>query len=235
MHLYPSWLAVRTATDITARRLANNPFLTPATCITQCRPTVIYSLRDYSKPDMQTGRSAARAEVPFLFKAFEAGQQPPPRPGTKKADQPRAATIHEYLDWTVTASEAEDPDELDFAGFRVIVLSPRAKLLYPPPNTPYNEEVVEPGRGLGAALPPIPRIMVHNKPICAATIRVGPAWLEVPFYATQESRRNKGGDHPLPSPLLCCVQPDACFLQTTILRVFILLSMQAMAGRCWKR
>lgn len=25
---------------------------------------------------------------------------------------PRAATIHEYLDWTVTASEAEDPDEL---------------------------------------------------------------------------------------------------------------------------
>lgn len=61
---------------------------------------------------MQAGRSAARAEVPFLFKAFEAGQQPPPRPGTKKADQPRAATIHEYLDWTVTGSEAEDPDEL---------------------------------------------------------------------------------------------------------------------------
>ena len=29
---------------------------------------------------------------------------------------PRAATIHEYLDWTVTASEAEDPDELVRAG-----------------------------------------------------------------------------------------------------------------------
>ncbi len=32
----------------------------------------------------------------------------------------------------------------------------------------------------------------HQKPICAATIRMGPSWMEVPFYATQESRRNKG-------------------------------------------
>ncbi len=39
-------------------------------------------------------------------------QAPPPRPGTKKAEQPRAATIHEYLDWTVTSSAAEDEDEL---------------------------------------------------------------------------------------------------------------------------
>jgi hypothetical protein len=39
-------------------------------------------------------------------------QAPPPRPGTRKAEQPRAATIHEYLDWTVTSSAAEDEDEL---------------------------------------------------------------------------------------------------------------------------
>ena len=50
------------------------------------------------------GRRMARDELPFLFKAFEQGQAPPPRAGTKKADMPRAATIHEYLDWTVTAS-----------------------------------------------------------------------------------------------------------------------------------
>ena len=45
--------------------------------------------------------------MPFLFKAFESGQAPPPRPGTKKAEEPRAATIHEYLDWTVTSNDAE--------------------------------------------------------------------------------------------------------------------------------
>ena len=58
----------------------------------------------------------ARDELPFLFKAFELGQVPPPRPGTKRAEAPRAATIHEYLDWTVTASEPEDPDELVSGG-----------------------------------------------------------------------------------------------------------------------
>jgi hypothetical protein len=41
-----------------------------------------------------------------------AAQAPPPRPGTKKAEQPRAATIHEYLDWTVTNAEGSDPDDL---------------------------------------------------------------------------------------------------------------------------
>lgn len=45
--------------------------------------------------------------MPFLFKAFESGQARPPRPGTKKAEEPRAATIHEYLDWTVTSNDSE--------------------------------------------------------------------------------------------------------------------------------
>ena len=76
------------------------------------RPNVVFSIRDYAKPTTTEGRRNARDELPFLFKAFEMGQQPPPRPGTKRAEVPRAATIHEYLDWTVTASEPEDPDEL---------------------------------------------------------------------------------------------------------------------------
>ena len=62
--------------------------------------------RNYTT-DKQAGRQLARADVPFLFKAFESGQAPPPRPGTKKAEEPRAATIHEYLDWTVTSNDAE--------------------------------------------------------------------------------------------------------------------------------
>lgn len=49
----------------------------------------------------------ARNDVPFLFKAFESGQARPPRPGTKKAEEPRSATIHEYLDWTVTSNDSE--------------------------------------------------------------------------------------------------------------------------------
>lgn len=49
--------------------------------------------------------------MPFLFKAFETGQARPPRPGTKAAEEPRASTIHEYLDWTVTAAEGGDADD----------------------------------------------------------------------------------------------------------------------------
>ena len=75
------------------------------------RPNVAYELRDYTK-DKRAGRQYARLELPFLFRAFETGQAPPPRPGTKKAEEPRAATIHEYLDWTVTAEDAEQEDEL---------------------------------------------------------------------------------------------------------------------------
>jgi len=66
------------------------------------RPLVAYEVRDYHDPD---GRRLARFDLPFLFKAFETGQPAPPRAGTKNAAKPRAATIHEYLDWTVTAEE----------------------------------------------------------------------------------------------------------------------------------
>ena len=73
------------------------------------RPTVAYEVRDYGVPD---GRRLARFELPFLFKAFEYGQAGPPRPGSKNASEPRAATIHEYLDWTVTAEEPKQSVDL---------------------------------------------------------------------------------------------------------------------------
>jgi GNAT superfamily N-acetyltransferase len=158
---------------------------------------VVFAMRDYRSEDIMEGRRNARDELPFLFKAFEQGQAPPPRPGTKKADLPRAATIHEYLDWTVTASVPQDPDELDFEGFRVLVLYPRFKLWHPPPSEPYNSELELKHPEFGAPKPPIPHLQVCNKPICAATIRIGPSWVEVPFYATQESRRNKGNGRAL--------------------------------------
>ena len=73
------------------------------------RPLVAYEVRDYHNPD---GRRLARFDLPFLFKAFETGQPAPPRAGTKNAAKPRAATIHEYLDWTVTAEEPKRPIDL---------------------------------------------------------------------------------------------------------------------------
>lgn len=87
------------------------------------RPTILYQLRDYSTAagfappedpacSRGDGARAAREDLPFLFRAFEAGHPPPPPPGSKEAEAPRASTIHEYLDWTVSAAEANAPDEL---------------------------------------------------------------------------------------------------------------------------
>ena len=76
------------------------------------RPNVYYELRDYSLPNKLDGSKQARSDVPYLFKSFETGQARPPRPGTKNAQLPRAATIHEYLDWTVTAQGSQALDEL---------------------------------------------------------------------------------------------------------------------------
>ena len=73
------------------------------------RPNVAYEVRDYRIAD---GRRLSRLELPFLFKAFETGQPAPPRAGSKNASKPRAATIHEYLDWTVTAEEQKRPSDI---------------------------------------------------------------------------------------------------------------------------
>ncbi|KAK9803295.1 hypothetical protein WJX72_009402 [[Myrmecia] bisecta] len=155
------------------------------------RPTVFYELVDYGKGDKAEGAKQARADVPYLFKAFETGQAPPPRPGSKNANQPRVATIHEYLDWTVTHDEAVEDDELDFGGFRVVLLFPRFKPGWPPPGT-YQEEAERKHTVLGAPRNPLPQLLLGGRPICAATIRLGTGYMEVPFFATMESRRNKG-------------------------------------------
>lgn len=93
----------------------------------------------------------------------------------------------------------------------MLVLMPRFKLQFPPPSQPYNSEVPLAHPQLGAPLPPIPHLMVHQKPICAATVRLGPGWLEVPFYATQETRRNRGERraHPPLAPLCIAVVINA--------------------------
>lgn len=76
------------------------------------RPNVMFCIRDYTQGDKAKGAEAARGEVPFLFKAFETGQIGPRRLARMgPAERPRNTTIHEYLDWTVTAVEArEDGD-----------------------------------------------------------------------------------------------------------------------------
>ena len=142
--------------------------------------------------DRTTGIKAARADLPFLFRAFEAGQAPPPRPGTRAFAEARAATIHEYLDWTLSAEDALEDDELDFGGFRTVVLSPRFKPAWPPPGA-YDADGPAPSvPSLGAPLPPHPTLLPTGKPICAATVRSSLGYLEVPFFATQEARRNRG-------------------------------------------
>jgi hypothetical protein len=79
----------------------------------------------------------------------------------------------------------------DFGGFRVIVLLPRFKPGWVAPGT-YQEELPRKEGELGAPKSALPVIMPNGKPICSATIRAGPGYLEVPFFATQETRRRKG-------------------------------------------
>lgn len=155
------------------------------------RPNVYYELRDYSQPNKLDGSKQARSDVPYLFKSFETGQARPPRPGTKNAQLPRAATIHEYLDWTVTAQGSQAVDELDFSGFRTIVLVPRFRPHWPAPGLFDKEHSKKPHR-LGAPRNPWPVLLCDGKPVCAATVRVSLGYLEVPFFATLESKRKKG-------------------------------------------
>lgn len=77
------------------------------------RPHVVYQLRSYaSTTDPDEAALQARQEIPFLFKAFETGQIGPKRMAKMHGGKPRMATIHEYLDWTVTAQAAETDEEL---------------------------------------------------------------------------------------------------------------------------
>lgn len=83
------------------------------------QPNIVYELRKYEAK--KNGASTARKELPFLFKPFEMGQAPPKqqkgnKKSTKKKHQPdeeqeelksNESTIHEFLDWTVTAVKPE--------------------------------------------------------------------------------------------------------------------------------
>lgn len=169
------------------------------------RPLVAYEIRDYHHPD---GRRLARFDLPFLFKAFETGQTAPPRAGTKNAAKPRAATIHEYLDWTVTAEEPKRPIDLDFGGFRVVAIIPRHKPNWPAPGV-YEEEAPKRFKDLGAESNPLPVLLPGGKAISAATVRLGLGWMEIPFVATQEQRRNRGFGRAL----LDSIEEIARFLQ----------------------
>eukprot|EP00195_Chlamydomonas_chlamydogama_P016772 CAMPEP_0202912740 /NCGR_PEP_ID=MMETSP1392-20130828/58548_1 /ASSEMBLY_ACC=CAM_ASM_000868 /TAXON_ID=225041 /ORGANISM="Chlamydomonas chlamydogama, Strain SAG 11-48b" /LENGTH=245 /DNA_ID=CAMNT_0049603753 /DNA_START=372 /DNA_END=1106 /DNA_ORIENTATION=+ len=106
--------------------------------------------------------------------------------------KPRVATIHEYLDWTVTAQTAEADDELDFGGFRLLVILPRYYSHWPAPDYPGNVEGIKTQPSLGAPKHPMPMLQTHGKPMSAATIRTGPGYIEVPFVATHESKRGRG-------------------------------------------
>ncbi len=71
--------------------------------------------------------------------------------------------------------------------------------------------------------------MAHQKPICAATVRVGPGWLEVPFYATQEARRNKGHGRAL----LAAIE-DVCRL-LHLPRVLLCSTDDARVKATWRQ
>ncbi|GIL47151.1 hypothetical protein Vafri_4041 [Volvox africanus] len=158
------------------------------------RPHVVYQLRTYSNTgSAEEAAQQARLDSPFLFKAFETGQIGPKRLARMHGDKPRVATIHEYLDWTVTAQAAEGDDELDFDGFRVLVILPRYRSGWPPPGGEVTaaDEARKP-RLLGAPKSPLPALQTHGKPVTAATIRSGPGYLEIPFVATHENKRGRG-------------------------------------------
>ncbi|KAF8069455.1 hypothetical protein HT031_001571 [Scenedesmus sp. PABB004] len=154
------------------------------------RPNVIYCIKDY-RADKVAGAAEARSDMPFLFKAFETGQIGPRRLSRLAGDKPRNATIHEYLDWTVTGVEAKHEGEYDFSGFRILVLLPRDRIMWPAPG---QFDKSEPRRHplLGAPRDPLPRLQVKGKPLSAATIRTGPGYIEVPFVATHENKRGRG-------------------------------------------
>ena len=88
------------------------------------RPHVVYELRDYSERPSGAGAEEARSDLPFLFRPFEVGQAPPPKMGSVEADLPRDSTIHEYLNWTVTAESLVREDNL------VRILDARARTGY---------------------------------------------------------------------------------------------------------
>ena len=86
----------------------------------------------------------------------------------------------------------QDWDDLDFGGFRTIMLFSRHKPEHPPPGV-YDAASASTVPGLGGSLPAKPCLMTRAvKPMCVATIRVGDGYMEVPFFATNDNHRGRG-------------------------------------------
>lgn len=83
----------------------------------------------------------------------------------------------------------------DFEGFLTIVLLPRHRVSWPAPGQITDSA---PQARMGVRLPSLPALEAGLKPICAATIRSGVNYVEVPFFATHEGRR-----YPLTTTQLC--------------------------------
>jgi len=91
---------------------------------------------------------------------------------------------------TGTHQTASTPPPQDFSGFRIVLLYPRERNMWPAPNSSQPQPKADPR--LGAPNDPWPGLMIKGRPLTAATIRSGPGYLEVPFVATHENKRGRG-------------------------------------------
>ena len=131
---------------------------------------------------------------------------PNPNPVTPVGSGLHAPTIHEYLDWTVTANctrpNSEEDVELDFEGFRVVTVCGRHRPAWPRPGEQMvkgghyaveNEQFKLPWMG-----ETLPALSVSGSAYSAATLRSGYGgkpgkyWIEVPFFATASTKRGRG-------------------------------------------
>jgi len=157
------------------------------------RPHVYYELFNHKLLYIQK----ARKQVGFLFKAFEKGHVNLFRKIKKTAvSEPRAVTIREFMNWTVGGNpelqhEAWLTYPQDFDGFTVICLRERFCPQWPVPKA-HDIEFFSNDPRLGADKSPMPFLQTKDKPIVAATIRAGPGYIEVPFFATVNHRKAKG-------------------------------------------
>ena len=69
-----------------------------------------------------------------------------------------------------------------------MLLVPRFRPSWPPPGV-FVREAPKKTRELGAPRGPLPLLLPKSKPVSAATVRCGPDYLEVPFFATHDSHR----------------------------------------------
>ena len=95
-------------------------------------------------------------------------------------------------EWSASSSKLRKQDLKrtlqDFGGFRTVLLVPRFRPSWPPPGV-FDSEAPKKTRELGAPRCPLPLLLPKSKPVSAATVRCGPDYPEVPFFATHDSHR----------------------------------------------